>query len=242
MVNILKNEYRIAKKEFRSLDSKTIIIFISSITILTISWYFSNPKTFHQLLLHNNNIDIIMIDLYSYCSWFFFDMILFLVIPFIMIKLLFKEELNGYGLIFGNKKVGFTILLSSAIILIPIIFIVSQSNDFSKYFPLMQSAKEDFTIFLIYELSYIIFIFSWEFIFRGFLLFGLEKTFGLYSIFIQMIPFVILHNGKPFAETFASIFGAIFLGYLALRTRSMLYGFFIHAIILLLLDILAFLK
>ncbi|MCB9250428.1 MAG: CPBP family intramembrane metalloprotease [Ignavibacteriales bacterium] len=106
----------------------------------------------------------------------------------------------------------------------------------------MQSSKDDLLIFIIYELLLLLFLFSWEFIFRGFILFGLEKRFGLYAIFIQMIPFVILHNGKPFLETFASIFGGLFLGYLALRTRSILYGFLIHGVILIALDLLGFIN
>jgi membrane protease YdiL (CAAX protease family) len=57
-----------------------------------------------------------------------------------------------------------------------------------------------------------------------------------------MIPFVLLHSGKPFIETFASIFGGLFLGYLALRTRSMFFGFMIHAIVLVTLDAIAFLR
>lgn len=68
------------------------------------------------------------------------------------------------------------------------------------------------------------------------MLFGLKEKFGVYSIFIQMIPFVILHNGKPFVETLGAIGGGIFLGFLAFRTGSMLYCFFIHAGIMFVLD------
>ena len=43
-----------------------------------------------------------------------------------------------------------------------------------------------------------------------------------------MIPFVILHNGKPELETFSAILGGIALGILAFRTRSFLYGVIVH--------------
>lgn len=71
-------------------------------------------------------------------------------------------------------------------------------------------------------------MFAWEFMWRGYMLFGLEEKFGYYSVLIQMIPFVILHNGKPFLETFGAIFGGIALGILALRTRSFYYCVVIH--------------
>jgi hypothetical protein len=45
---------------------------------------------------------------------------------------------------------------------------------------------------------------------------------------IQMIPFVIFHFGKPLLETTGSVFAAIALGALAVRTRSYWYCVLIH--------------
>lgn len=74
------------------------------------------------------------------------------------------------------------------------------------------------------------------------MLFGLEKKFGYYAVLIQMIPFVILHNGKPDIETFSSIIGGIALGILALRTRSFIYGVFVHFAIMLFIDLFSTLR
>jgi membrane protease YdiL (CAAX protease family) len=60
------------------------------------------------------------------------------------------------------------------------------------------------------------------------MLFGLEEKFGYYSVLIQMIPFVILHNGKPALETFGAIIAGIALGILAFRTRSIFYCIIAH--------------
>jgi membrane protease YdiL (CAAX protease family) len=98
-------------------------------------------------------------------------------------------------------------------------------------------AKSNWTIFIIYEIGMFTYLFAWEFIWRGFMLFGLEEKFGYYSVFIQMIPFVILHNGKPELETFSAILGGIILGIVALRTRSFIYGVFIHFAIMLSIDL-----
>lgn len=85
-------------------------------------------------------------------------------------------------------------------------------------------------------------MFAWEFIWRGFMLFGLEKKFCYYSVLIQMIPFVILHNGKPFLETFGAIFGGIALGILALRTRSFYYCVIIHIGVMYSIDVISSLR
>ncbi len=243
MWKILKSEFKLFLDNFYNNDKKEIIIFLSSIILLTISWYFINPRFFNYSFKDYFQNDNIIVHLLPFAYWFLVDSILLFLIPALLIKSVFKEKLSNFGICFGQKKIALVLTTSSIIFVLPIILFTSTANSFTKYFPLMQEiTNSNLYIFFVYEILFIIFIFSWEFIFRGYILFGLEKKFGFYAIFIQMIPFVILHNGKPFFETFASIFGGIFLGYLALRTRSAYYGFFIHTFILVTLDILAYLK
>jgi len=77
-------------------------------------------------------------------------------------------------------------------------------------------------------LNYALYMFPWQFLFRGYMLFGLEKSIGKSAIFVQVIPFVLLHLGKPFLETLACIPGGFGFGYVAYRTRSFLPCFIIH--------------
>ena len=74
------------------------------------------------------------------------------------------------------------------------------------------------------------------------MLFGLEEKFGYYTVFIQMIPFLILHNGKPAAETFGAITAGIALGILALRTRSILYCVIVHMSVMFNIDFISVLR
>jgi membrane protease YdiL (CAAX protease family) len=83
---------------------------------------------------------------------------------------------------------------------------------------------------------------AWEFVWRGFMLFGLYEKFGFYSIFIQMIPFVILHNGKPMLETFGSILAGLALGVLALRTKSIFYCVIAHMSVMFSIDLISTLR
>ncbi|MCW8850909.1 MAG: CPBP family intramembrane metalloprotease [Melioribacteraceae bacterium] len=242
MTKILKLEASLLFNKLKDLDFKSVIIFLSSTILFTISWYYSNPKYFSEIFSFHKSFELVYEDLTAFSFWFIFDTILFLFIPIIIVLIIFKEKLRNYGLRIGKWKTGLSFSILSIIVFIPIIYFISYSSIFRDYFPLMESATDNLLVFLIYEALFILFILSWEFIFRGFMLFGLEKKFGLYSILIQMIPFVMLHNGKPFIETFTAIFGGLFLGYLALRTRSIFYGFLIHTFILLSLDIIAFLK
>ena len=74
------------------------------------------------------------------------------------------------------------------------------------------------------------------------MLFGLEEKFGYYAIFIQMIPFLILHNGKPVLEAFGAIIAGLALGVLAYRTRSIFYCVFTHACVMFSIDFISILR
>lgn len=74
------------------------------------------------------------------------------------------------------------------------------------------------------------------------MLFGLEEKFGYYSVLIQMLPFLILHNGKPVVETFGAIIAGIALGILAFRTRSVFYCILAHSSVMFSIDLISSLR
>ena len=71
------------------------------------------------------------------------------------------------------------------------------------------------------------------------MLFTVARYVGSYAIFIMVIPYVMIHFGKPFAETIGAIIAGIALGTLALRTRSIFGGVLIHVTVALSMDVLA---
>ena len=44
----------------------------------------------------------------------------------------------------------------------------------------------------------------------------------------MVIPYTMIHFGKPAPETFAAILAGFILGYLALKSRSFLWGWMLH--------------
>jgi membrane protease YdiL (CAAX protease family) len=69
---------------------------------------------------------------------------------------------------------------------------------------------------------------GWEFIFRGWILFAYARKFGPEALWLQAVPFAIMHLGKPEVETLSTIFGGFTFGWVAYRTKSFLYPFLIH--------------
>jgi len=91
--------------------------------------------------------------------------------------------------------------------------------------------------FWTYECCSILYIIGWEFIWRGYVLFGLKDSLGYYSVFIQMIPFALLHIGSPELETYAAIVAGVGLGMLAFAARSFWYGALAHMLVLGTMDV-----
>jgi membrane protease YdiL (CAAX protease family) len=75
-------------------------------------------------------------------------------------------------------------------------------------------------------------LFGWEFLFRGWILFGYARQFSGNALWLQAVPFAIAHFGKPEIETLSTIFGGFAFGWIAWRCRSFLYPFLIHWYIL----------
>lgn len=233
----LKKEILEQWKKLKLLDKKVVIVFLAVAVLQTVSWYYTSRKYFRANFYYQYFSGDELIKLYEYLFWFIGDLFTLFILPIFIIKIFLKEKITDYGLKFGDYKIGMSVTILSIIIMLPILWFVSASPEFAAKYPHLQMAKNDWMIFLVYEMGMFAYLFAWEFIWRGFMLFGLEAKFGYYAIFIQMIPFVILHNGKPELETFSAIIGAIILGVVALRTRSFLYGVFIHFAIMLGIDL-----
>jgi membrane protease YdiL (CAAX protease family) len=112
--------------------------------------------------------------------------------------------------------------------MLPLVWAVHDTASFARTYPRLPGAATDPTLFLLYEGFYLFKWIAWEFIFRGFMIFGFGKDFLSRSVLIATIPFVIMHFGKPELEAFGSLPAGLILGYLALRSRSIWPGVLLH--------------
>jgi uncharacterized protein len=241
MFSFLKNELATLKNQTNTLDKKVFIIFLSVAVLQTISWYltsrmFFRANFFEQYQFHPQ------IYLIEYLYWFVGDFITFFILPLLIIRLILSEKLSDYGIRIGDYKIGFKISSIFLAIMLSLVWFVSSSETFGNVYPHLNSARNSWNVFIIYEIGLFIYMIAWEFVWRGFMLFGLYEKFGLYSLFIQMVPFVILHNGKPILETFGAILAGLALGILALRTKSILYCVIVHMSVMFSIDLISTLR
>ncbi|NJL13255.1 MAG: CPBP family intramembrane metalloprotease [Microscillaceae bacterium] len=126
--------------------------------------------------------------------------------------------------------------LGMLLIMLPLIVMASFRPDFLKTYPMLkpwllaenQSGWNPWAMFAVFELSYgagFIFV---ELFFRGLLVLGLGRCLGHHAVLPMVVMYAFLHFGKPLGETLGSIAGGYVLGVIALHTRTILGGCFIH--------------
>jgi len=150
------------------------------------------------------------------------ELIYYLLVPLAAGFLLFRDKPRDYGIRIGRWKPALILTTVCLAAMLAIVYGASRMPQFSSYY---RTQVIDWTDLLLDAALY---MFAWEFLFRGYMLFGLEKSISKGAIFVQAIPFVLLHIGKPFLETLACIPGGFILGYVSYRTRSFLPCFVIH--------------
>ena len=144
----------------------------------------------------------------------------YFIVPMLIILLVFHQSPRDFGFTFGDWKAGILLTLGGIILITPILWWVSRGN----------AAMQEYYKSSVNGLpwSTLLDLFSWEFLFRGWLLFGLARKFGPEAIWLQAVPFALAHVGKPELETLSTIFGGFAFGWVAWRTKSFFYPLFIH--------------
>ena len=178
-------------------------------------------------------------ELFALCYWAAWRVFGFLVIPLLSIKL--HPGFRGRSLGFSFKGMR-QHLWVYAVLFLPVfvaVVIVSFFPEFQRYYPFYSRAHESTADFVIWESFYIAQFLSLEFFFRGYMIQPIRRELGSGAIFAMMIPYVMIHIGKPMIECFAAIIAGIVLGTLAMRTRSIWSGFLIHVSVALSMDLLS---
>jgi len=84
-------------------------------------------------------------------------------------------------------------------------------------------------LLVLFEFLRMLYMLSWEFFFRGFMLQGLLRLgLGWHAVWIQMLPYVLLHSTKPGVELYYTIPSGVLLGVLAWKSGSIWPGFVLH--------------
>jgi membrane protease YdiL (CAAX protease family) len=150
------------------------------------------------------------------------------LLPLGIIVFVFREDPRAFGLRLGNWRKGALWSLLGIGLMVVVIGGLVRTTEFRQYYELDTLREANWRAAAELAVRMAVYMFSWEFMFRGFMLFGLEERFGPLAIWIQAIPFAIMHLGKPELETLSTIFGGAAFAYVDLECRSVLPSVVIH--------------
>ena len=174
--------------------------------------------------------------------WVMLVMIFYLLIPALIIKFGWRQDLSAYGLRPGTEARSVQLLGACVALMLPLVYLMSLTEGFAAKYPFLQIYNGEPYIgqtLLIWELIYFLQFFGIEFFFRGFLVHSLKPSLGLYSIFVMTVPYCMVHFGKPPVETISAIIAGIFLGWLSYRNGSIWLGLILHCTVAFSMDIFA---
>jgi len=168
---------------------------------------------------------LIIESYFSVTPWEHLDrFVLYLLVPLGVIVFIQGESPREYGLQWGNWRAGAALTLLGLILMTPVIVYLGTRN------PGMQDYYRRGQTGGVLGANALDLI-GWEFLFRGWILFGYARRYGPDALWLQAVPFAVAHIGKPGVETLSTIFGGFAFGWVAYRTRSFIYPFLIHLFI-----------
>lgn len=178
-------------------------------------------------------------DLYPHLYWALFKLLNYFLVPVLCIKLVLRGRVREFGFSPKHGARVWLLYVGMLLVVLPIVYAVSFSPAFLRTYPKFAGAGASWSVLLAWELAYGLQFLLLEFFFRGFLLFALARHIGSIAIFVMVVPYAMIHFGKPPAECVGSVFAGVVLGTIALRTRSIYGGVFVHCGVAWTMDLLA---
>ena len=238
----------ISTDQWRAIDAETVqtpvknphlqvlVVLLATALSLTIQEYVGGADRYEHWFPYDGGE---YWELMSFVWWTGWRVIGYVLIPIVVVLYLPGERLRDYHVsvrgfwrhlwIYGAMFLAFS----------PVVIIASLSDSFRETYPFYRMANRSHFDLWSWELLYVVQFISLEFFFRGFLLQALRRVIGANAIFVMMIPYCMIHYGKPAPETFGAIGAGLVLGTLAMRTRSIWGGVLIHCGVAITMDVLA---
>lgn len=159
--------------------------------------------------------------------------IVFGLVPLLTVLLVFRDRPARYGLAFGDWRWGVGLVVAGCALMTPIVLWFATLPDVRAYYGPSVAPLPELLLTNALDLT------AAEFAFRGFLMMSLLRVMGPVGVVVAALPFVFGHLGKPELEVLSTLAGGLVYGWLAWRTRSIVWGALGHTYILTLVTVAA---
>jgi len=231
----IRREWQTLRRSLQTLDAQTVCVLLLCILLVVVQSSLGSRRFFLSTVMP----DAWQGDrqLLSWGWWFAVQGITGFMVPVILLRLVFRKSWYAMGLGLGDWRLaGFLALLYLPLVLVGT-WVLSDGANFQAEYPHYRNAVQHWRLFILYHVLFLLYWVGWEYLWRGFVLFGTAHTLGPYAIFVQAIPFALLHLQKPLPEMLLSVVGGVAIGALAWRCRSFWIAVPIHAFQMLFLDL-----
>lgn len=143
-----------------------------------------------------------------------------------------KHNAWNYGWNWTNWRRHALFALAVTTVMAPFLWFASRDpltrTAYTAYLP----PTSTFSQWLFVVATLVVYMFCWEWFFRGFLLFGSAQGLGVVAaVLLQTLMFGFAHAGKPDFEFWSSFAGGGALGVICWREKSFVPAFFVHALV-----------
>jgi membrane protease YdiL (CAAX protease family) len=218
-------------------DWRLVVVLVTVAVSLTLQEYYGFRGKFQELFPFDPTDPYWTLKSFAWWSGWRFGG--FVIMPAVVIALMPGERIRDYFVSPAGFIRHLWIYLALFLLVAPLVFVASRTDSFSLTYPFYRNANRSPFDLWAWEGLYALQFVSLEFFFRGFMLRGLRRSFGAGAIFVMVVPYCMVHFGKPMAETLGAVVAGTVLGTLALRTRSIWGGVLIHIAVAVTMDLLA---
>jgi hypothetical protein len=235
MFDRLRSEAHALLAATRALDRQLVVVLIAAVTLLFIQIHLGGREFYWDHIAAS--VETENRSLGAWAWWFSWQGVTGFAIPALILLVAFRRTPAQAGLGAGDWRLALTIALGYLPIALIGTWILSDNPSFQEQYPHLTEAAYDWGTFAAYEVLFLLYWVGWEYLWRGFVLFGTAPALGPAAVVVQMVPFALLHMDKPPAEAYLSIIGGLALGALVWRCRSFWIAVPIHAYQMLALDL-----
>ena len=227
-------------EDIKSMDRRAMgALILAAFVLVTLQFRGKATYWLEQPFVRQHSRHPLEVEFLAQMLWAASTVVLFAILPFLYAVGLLRMRPREFGFQARGFIRHLPVYLGLYLVMLPFIHWASLRPDFLQTYPFASLARTSPRHFWIWEVAYFLQFGALEMFFRGFLLFSLERRFGLNAIGVMVIPYAMIHFSKPMPEAFGAIFAGLLLGYLALRTRSFYGGILLHYAVALTMDLMA---
>ncbi len=208
-------------RDYLRLDNTTIVFATIVVTLLL-----------HQFL----RLDFGFTGREWWMAWGIRRFAVYTIIPALVMQFVLGQSVRHHCLARPHRS-DFAKYAAMLAVMIPVVLIVANLESFQEkypYFVASNGLREMWPWWIAYGLQFL----GLEFFFRGFIVHSLKGEIGgRAAIAVMMLPYLMIHFGKPLLEAIGSVFAGAILGYLSLKRRSIWLGVAIHVGVAITMDV-----